>query len=404
MLICSNCATEVVSQYGSSDIVCQECGQVIAEGELQINEFPRTDQNTKQCLNAARPFHLRHHKTKRISDGMNACYQLAQSVCYAMGFSSLYENVKQMITKVLKHEHFSHRRIESKKTITACCVYLVFRGRNHAITFDDLQKHCKDTPKNYEHWKSQIVQHFPELIELNVKTSIIELATRIVGTLKFDKTVLNKVLEIINLADKIWLTEGHKPELIVLASLYLAWVAEAPSGRMKVKVTKFCEMHKIAEKTPMIAKNVTFLLQALKQLAEQLPWYESDDVRAKETQGIRVILHLEDILSFQKLLISEASKKLRDPDSTEPPRFGGKRPRADDSWAYEIRKKLKPGRRGPPKHDQDIEIPEGLDLMREELDEHDLNEEQLREHIRSPEEFSLSLDIRDLVDVNVEPN
>ncbi|KAH0623177.1 hypothetical protein JD844_031217 [Phrynosoma platyrhinos] len=293
---CPDCGSlEIVedSHYSQNQLVCADCGFILTEG-LLTTTF--ADEGHLQGI-------------KRVRD-----------LCRVLRLPSLFEDTAvSYYQKAVKHPCFCLVSLEKKEVIVGCCVFVTCRQHNWPLTMGTV---CLLLYTNKEMFTATYLQFLKEM-SLDVPSlSLIDLLKAHVNSFKLFKEssgippkfvehkeqLMNRTIQMMELASETWLVTGRHPIPIVMAAAFLAWQSLKPVDRLTCTFSKFCEL--AGTDTPGPARQRLKELQnILLQMASHLGW-----LRVLKLNRRTVVKYVGDLLQHRCVLLQTAFSRM---DSTE---------------------------------------------------------------------------------------
>ncbi|KAG8574838.1 hypothetical protein GDO81_009356 [Engystomops pustulosus] len=302
---CGSCEIVEDSHYSQDQLVCADCGYILSEGTLTTTQTEESflqavtfTEGTRQNESISRT------KLRGIVRVRNLCRVLRLPDSFADTAVSYYERAFYLpLCHAVRHE--------KKEAVMGCCVYITCRQHRWPLTFGTISSIIYSS---YE-LVSSVFLELVQALRLDVPSlSLQDLARSHCQSFKLfrdcasapkdyaedlDK-VLERTLQLLELASETWLVTGRHPIPVITAAVYLSWQSLRPAQRLSCSLPRFCKLSEAELPSP-----TTIRLKELKdcslKLASQLPWLKMLTINNKT-----VVHHLGDILKHQGYLLRKA--------------------------------------------------------------------------------------------------
>lgn len=227
------------------------------------------------------------------------------------------ENCKKVIRSTSNHLHFTEDMIEEalelmekvydnelyrrpscvKKAWCLVCIYVSARHHGYSLTMQDLSSFLdidNGVVKFAAALKSLKLNYDVHVTSVGVSDDIYYLLSH--SGLSAD--VLHMTQKLIMLLQRLMITQGRPILPCVVTCAYFAWKSSDFMTNKKVSVAAFCKMFKLNNK---VSSRKGEIEKAFKKMAMEIPWVKASGLNIKHVEP-----HLNDIIKYQSLLISEA--------------------------------------------------------------------------------------------------
>ena len=303
--ICPSCG-EKSSSWEESEQICTNCGLVratnglVAEAGLYQENETKSD-DVKYHISMAR-----RYGCPKIPQGKKNGRKTVRRVALSLDCSSmLIEEAQKLYDQTFDHVDFHYRKMLTKDIIASCCVYIICRQHSWPVTLTDVCRFAKCSVGDLEYWKRRIVSAFN--IEIS-SVDLLELVEIQCRKLDFSVEIQRRASEIIKLSRDAWISDGRKPECVIVAACYVAWMSEDPVKNRKITLPKFCRDKKITH-TRAATNLFGRIMDTIHILAEQIPWVNKID-------QFSVALYIKDVLSYRKTLLADALMNSKEEDES----------------------------------------------------------------------------------------
>ncbi|XP_059497164.1 transcription factor IIIB 50 kDa subunit-like isoform X2 [Stegostoma tigrinum] len=303
---CPECgSSEVVedSHYSQSHLVCTECGFVLTEGLLTTTRSEETFSQVRYSESTAevkKPCRNQIQGQKRVHD-----------LCRILRVRPIVEDsASELYLKAYEHQSFLHVTLEKKEALVGCCVHISCRQHNWPLTLSTICSLLHVEPTLF----STVYQQLLKELRLDIPTlSLLDLVkTHCDGFNLFQNSasipsqflenkekVVERAMQLVELASETWLVTGRHPVPIITAAAYLAWQSLLPGHRLKCSLGRFCKLVGVRQPPPA-SQRVKEMLDILVRLASQLAWLVPQQLDAKT-----VVKYTDDILRHRTLLLKQ---------------------------------------------------------------------------------------------------
>ena len=250
-----------------------------------------------------------HMKAKPIDPkGLQMGKQLIRSIGNMFKFrEDMIDYATDLFCKVYQ-EKLLRGKIETKKALCACCIYITARDNDYGITVRDISKFL-DMKKGVQRFGAML-----KLLKSEYNVSVKEVgpgleAYNLLSKAGFPVDLIKVSQRILELLQQLWIVTGKSRTLVIIASAYFAWKCKDIVNNRNVGIKKFCKLFNFTFGKP-VRDRKNEMYDVLKKLALQIPWVKTND------KNINVEYYLNDILEFQQGLqqqaISAAVAEFRD--------------------------------------------------------------------------------------------
>ncbi|GCC20762.1 hypothetical protein chiPu_0019329, partial [Chiloscyllium punctatum] len=304
---CPECgSSEVVedSHYSQDHLVCTECGFLLTEGLLTTTRseetFSQAVRYSESTAEVKKPCRNQIQGQKRVHD-----------LCRILRVRPVVEDTaSELYLKAYEHQSFLHVTLEKKEALVGCCVHISCRQHNWPLTLSTICSLLHVEPTLF----STVYQHLLKELRLDIPTlSLLDLVkTHCDGFNLFQNSasipsqflenkdkVVERAMQLVELASETWLVTGRHPVPIITAAAYLAWQSLLPGHRLKCSLGKFCKLAGVRQPPPA-SQRVKEMLDILVTLASQLAWLVPQQLDAKT-----VVKYTDDILRHRTLLLRQ---------------------------------------------------------------------------------------------------
>ncbi|XP_067857495.1 transcription factor IIIB 50 kDa subunit-like, partial [Heptranchias perlo] len=222
----------------------------------------------------------------------------------------LEDTASELYHNAYEHQSFLHLSLEKKEALVGCCVYIACRQHNWPLTMGTI---CSLLHVETALFSTVYLELVKELC-LDIPTlSLVELVkTHCDGFNLFQNSesippkfcedkgkVVDRAVQIVELASETWLVTGRHPVPIITAAAYLAWQSLRPGDRLKCSLGRFCKLAGIRQPPPT-SQRLKEISSVLVRLASQLAWLKGQQVNEKT-----VVKYTGDILCHRTLLLTQ---------------------------------------------------------------------------------------------------
>ncbi|KAM3926241.1 transcription factor IIIB 50 kDa subunit [Leptodactylus fuscus] len=306
---CGSCEIVEDAHYSQEQLVCADCGYVLTEGRLTTTQ---TEENFLQAVTfsegTGQNESISRAKLRGIVRIRNLCRVLKLPDSFADSSVSYYERAFYL---PMCHG----ARCEKKEAIMGCCVYITCRQHGWPITIATISALLYSKLELLSTAFTELVQD----LKIDLPTlSLQDLAKSHCQSFKLFQDpsdvpegyaedlakVLERTLQILELASETWLVTGRQPVPLVTAAAYLSWQSLKPLQRLSCNITRFCKLADTALPKPALLRLKEFK-ETLLKLSSQLPWLKMLTINKKT-----VVYHLGDILKHQNYLLRKAMEAM----------------------------------------------------------------------------------------------
>lgn len=231
--------------------------------------------------------------TERIAD----CLQCTQT---------MKEEAVELFKRIYFHPSFHLRQVAMKEMMSACSVYIVCRRHGCPVTLHSVLPFIAANITIYSLilFKQELVATFQDLCDIK-PPDVSEMISVYSSQIKLSEFVQNMIPQIIQLCRDLWVLDGRKQEVIILAASYIAWQSEEPRTRKNKSLVYFGKCH--GQKLSY-SRNTSDLIQQMKltilKLAQEIPWIDNDSVDVTN-----VIWYTAEVLKYRNTLELAARNK-----------------------------------------------------------------------------------------------
>lgn len=314
MELCTSCK-ELAVEFDTScaQKVCTACGEVVA-GTEDFTTDPGPDQqdgtgyaaSSQRYDGRKRPFLMSNENV--VAGGKRMALERMRHLCLSFKVpSAVQKKCKEMLGSILKCSPYRTMANDNKVAVAVCIVYAMLRQDEWPVTIRTLCDAVNVRKNAFSNIYSDVLEYF----DISITTpSVEELLPSYLkdSKLKGDAAVKETTMEVLELARETWLSYGKRPDALVSAAVYVAWMA-ADVSRVKTSYKNFCAQTNVNHVD--IAKlRVTELVKALTKLCRELPWNKSKETVTKR----EVLFSVRKIYQHRKLLLAN----LKEEDSAAP--------------------------------------------------------------------------------------
>ncbi|XP_041065150.1 transcription factor IIIB 50 kDa subunit-like [Carcharodon carcharias] len=301
---CGSSKVEEDSHYSQNHLVCTECGFLLTEGLLTTTRseetFSQAVRYSETTAEVKKPCRNQIQGQKRVHD-----------LCRILRVRPVVEDTAiELYLRAYEHQSFLHVTLEKKEALVGCCVHISCRQHNWPLTMSTICSLLHVEPTLF----STVYQHMVKELTLDIPTlSLLDLVkTHCDGLNLFQNSasvpsmflenkdkVVDRALQLVELASETWLVTGRHPVPIITAAAYLAWQSLLPVHRLKCSLGKFCRLAGIRQPPPASLR-VKEIVDILLRLASQLAWLASQRLDAKT-----VVKYTDDVLRHRALLLRQ---------------------------------------------------------------------------------------------------
>lgn len=240
--------------------------------------------------------HTKFNRQVRIPEGKQVGCKLVKNIGKLLKFrDDMIDCATQLYIRVY-NEKVHHCRLETKKALSVCCVYITARQNNYGITVRDLARFL-DTDKGMKKFGAMI-----KLLkkEYNIFVKDVGLgseAYNILSKAGFSPDLIKRTERLLLLLQELLIVSGKSRTLVIIAAAFVAWKCQDPIENIG-KVKTFCRQFNFIYCKSVVARKKE-IYDVLLKLANQIPWIKNDGEKTVEH-------HLNDILEFQQSLKQQA--------------------------------------------------------------------------------------------------
>ncbi|XP_053573723.1 transcription factor IIIB 50 kDa subunit [Bombina bombina] len=304
---CPDCgSSEIVedAHYAQDQMVCADCGYVLTEGLLT------TTQNEEVYMQAVR-FSESTGENASMSKSLLIGLKRVRDLCKVLRLPLGCEDTAvSYYERAFVHPTYHFVTLQKKAAVMGCCVYITCRQHGWPLTMATI---CSLMYVNKELF-SGIFRDLIQDLKLDVPAlSLQDMVRNHCKSFRlFDDfpytppgfaenldKVIERTLQVVELASDTWLVTGRQPIPIITAAAYLSWRSLNPSCRMSCSINQFCKLSE-TELPPPAKKRKKEIEDNLLKLAIHLPWLKVLSVNKKN-----VVQHLGDILKHRVYLLRQ---------------------------------------------------------------------------------------------------
>ncbi|XP_051539551.1 transcription factor IIIB 50 kDa subunit [Myxocyprinus asiaticus] len=322
---CPECGSSNVVEddlYSQRQLVCEDCGSVVAEGHL-------TTTLSDETQSRAVPYHTSTEAIKKPCRNLIAGFSRVRALCRILRLTSDMESeVVCLFERAYNHPNFLHVTLTKKEVLGGCCILSVCRQSNWPVSMGTIGYLLgADTPL-----MGAVYQELTKSLNIeNTTKGITDLLESFCYEFKLRPEQVDEVLSetpqrlvdrtsaLIELAADAWIVTGRQPLPLFMASVYVAWQSLNPTARMKYSFSAFCQIGKAPEQSwrksrETILKRINELKGVLCKLGQELPW-----LRGRKVEPSMVATLVDDILKNRRALLMRAVRKYEEQLKNELP-------------------------------------------------------------------------------------
>lgn len=362
---CPNCKAHAVEvDTDCCEKVCTSCGNVLSDkdGIYTTSSGPQEYEGYTPSIDYSRkrtfPNNVEKERSDWIPEGRLIAFKHLH--CVVSSFSvpkSIEKSCKDKLNRILQASPYRNMANDNKIVVATCLLYALLRQNDWPLTIRTLCDAAHIDKVSFGKIYPDVLKYF----ELTIATSSLEdlVPSYVKGSiLKDDNAITDVAIQLLELSKSTWLSYGKRPDAVISAAIYVAWMAADVSKRSTIKYKDFCTRHSLRY-IEISLMRVRELMEILTKLCLELPWNKTK----KSVNKREVLFSLSKILQYQKSLLLD----LKINDTVPYPFIPAKR------------KKLE-----RPANDKDIVI--GFVSESQELTEDDIPSSQMHEFIRSDSE------------------
>lgn len=289
-------------------MVCEECGTVQKE-DMITSEFQdatgyQSASDHKQIMKDKDKY-IRPHSSSRDSYGLTQPLTRINQYARIFNFSpDMLEKVEQMYTLIYREPDVLHKQMTSKETYALACLFIEGRRAQRIFSWKEFCKITGLSPISL----SKAVKVFQAKLCIPLDTlTYSEIVTAMTRKHSFSREVAKTAIEILAVCDTAWLITGRNPQILVLASLYIASRALLLERYSNLSFSDFLkQLNEEGYQSLRAAKNrLSEILKVLENIGKTLPW------AGKKIKKDFVYHNLTDILKHSKLVFMEKALKIK---------------------------------------------------------------------------------------------
>lgn len=376
---CPSCGEKALGkevENGMEHLVCYECGYLGETSNLVIEAsadsvytkdipFIAHEGISKEMLSM-----LKKRDSEGKLSGRKAVKNFGSRFCFS---SEKMQTSLQYFDEAYENTLIKQKSIEYKQTVAAACVYITCRMTNYPITLREMASSIRVNiflfGKVFKVVKQILNVDLPSLSLGSVTTNLLEKSN-------FDFKLIKDSQEIVQLCTGIWSNSTPNDySAVVTAAVYMAWSAHNQSTNKayfkQAAIKSFCETHHLNFRRN-VYRQLTGIIESLCLLSNKIPWL-SNKVDKKQ-----LLYYLNDIIKYQRTLISEALAELKEALPSRKKRKVSKSAETGDNIAICI-------------------VHPDLDLNSEVLSVHDIPDEDIKHYIRDPQEVDYIQNCQELL-------
>ncbi|XP_038590061.1 transcription factor IIIB 50 kDa subunit [Micropterus salmoides] len=308
-LRCPGCGSSNIVDddlYAQTQLVCVDCGYVVAEGTLADDPVGGSDVSYSRTTAVA----------KKPCMNLIKGLQRVKAICRSLRVHSEIENLSQnYFNQAYQHESFLKVSLQKKEVLAGCCVLVSCRLLNWPITTGTISCLLDADPMVV----GAIYQEMVKILHIEAPTvNITDVMEAHCQEYKISslhvpeelaensKDLTKRAVALVELAADAWIVTGRKPIPIMMAAIFLGWQSLKPNKqRLKFSLDKFCQIAKVNKHKPAL-KRITEIKEVLCKLGKEIPW-----LREAVTPD-NVVLQVEDILQHRYTLLRRAQRTHED--------------------------------------------------------------------------------------------
>ncbi|XP_029459756.1 transcription factor IIIB 50 kDa subunit [Rhinatrema bivittatum] len=306
---CPDCgSTDIVddAHYSQNQLVCADCGFILTEGLLTythteegfLQEVRFTDSTGRNASLSKNKL----HGLKRVRD---LCKVLRLPLTFEDTAVSYYE-------RAFDSPSYHSVTIQKKEILIGCCVYVTCRQHNWPLTMGTICSLIYADKTNF----ASIYLHLLQTLKLDVPVlslkDLVKTHCKNFRLFQASSTsvpdhflegmerVVERTLQIVELAGETWLVTGRHPVPIITAAAYLAWQSLRPMERLTCTLPRFCKLADV-DLPPPAQQRLKEIHSILLKLASQLSWLNVLSINKKT-----VVQHVGDILQHRSFLLKKS--------------------------------------------------------------------------------------------------
>ncbi|XP_078284871.1 transcription factor IIIB 50 kDa subunit [Rhinoraja longicauda] len=299
---CGSTAVEEDAHYSQSHLVCTDCGYLLSEGSLTTTRseeaFLQAVRYTDSTAEVRKPCRNKVQGMKRVRD-----------LCQILRVRPvLQDTASELYSRAYDHPDFLHLGLDKKEALVGCCIQVSCRQHNWPLTMGTLCSLLHVPPPLF----SAVFLQLTKALQLDipslclhdlVKThcdgfQLFQSSGRVPDVYVEDKDrVVERALQLVELAAETWLVTGRHPVPILTAAAYLSWQSLQPVHRLSCSLGRFCRLAGIGVPPPA-PQRVREITGVLATLAAQLPWLPAQPVNARTA-----VKYAGDVLQHRHLLL-----------------------------------------------------------------------------------------------------
>ncbi|XP_013414364.1 transcription factor IIIB 50 kDa subunit [Lingula anatina] len=391
--LCDNCGKNSLitdDHGGCSQLVCEDCGTVKAQGGFQAPPEQTVWSNKSDIFwNSSKKLQnlIQHHGDgERSSEGKKIGEKRIKEISAAMNLSSdMKESALDMYNKLIHRSGpFRGILLANKLVLASAAVYVVCRQRGWPVTLNSTASLCQCSVFDLGKYYKEILKVLNITLEAQ---DIVDLIPSCLSSCNFSDTELDEVTRLVELCKETWISSGRRYNSVITAAAYLVWQSHNVK-ELKTPICRFVSTFKLLQWKYRLKHFVEELKTVLCALAEGVPWLS--DVKPD-----KVHLHLPDILKYQKSLLATAislqqedreGAELLDGD-TEQFGYHGKRKGGSAIFPTAYKKARLHSEQDDSCSRESISVSSHSNLDCEFLTEEDIPENELREYIKDKDEI-----------------
>nr|XP_033806398.1 transcription factor IIIB 50 kDa subunit [Geotrypetes seraphini] len=305
---CPDCGSADVvedAHYAQNQLVCSDCGCILTEGLLT---HTLTEEGFLQEVRFTDSTGLNESLSKRKLYGLKR----VRDLCKVLRLPSTFEDTAvSYYERVFDHPSYHYVNIQKKEILIGGCVYVTCRQHNWPLTIGTI---CSLIYADQAKFAS-IYLHMLQTLKLDVPAlSLKDLVTAHCKNFRvFQQSssipahfvegmerVVERTLQIVELASETWLVTGRHPIPIITAAAYLAWQSLCPSKRLSCTLHHFCKLANM-DIPPPTRQRLKEIHAVLLKMASQLSWLSVLGISKKT-----VVQHVGEILQHRTFLLNKS--------------------------------------------------------------------------------------------------
>ncbi|XP_030057812.1 transcription factor IIIB 50 kDa subunit [Microcaecilia unicolor] len=305
---CPDCGSADIvedAHYSQNQLVCADCGYILTEGLLT---HTLTEEGFLQEVRFTDSTGQNESLSKRKLHGMKR----VRDLCKVLRLPSTFEDTAvSYYERVFDHASYHLVNIKKKEVLIGCCVYVTCRQHNWPLTMGTICSLIYAGQEKFASIYLRLLQtlkldvpalSLKDLVMTHCKNfRLFEQSSSVPAHFSEDmQRVVERTLQIVELASETWLVTGRHPIPIITAAAYLAWQSLCPSKRLSCTLHHFCKLANV-DMPPPANQRLKEIHAVLLKMASQLPWLSMLNISKKT-----VVQHVGDILKHRSFLLNKS--------------------------------------------------------------------------------------------------